>query len=668
MKLFLIGLTLLIMTQTTPAMTVVQNHQSQAVIVIDQNASEQIKKAAQTLQQYIQESTGAILPISNIPAEDKIAINVGSTSYTKLLHLQLEQLDEDGFILQETDKNNFVIIGGSDTGTENGIYYFLEQYLGVRWLMPTKIGEDVPLHIDLKLPSTRTVKNPAYLLRYFSPLLRQDQRSDDPYPRYSAWVRHNRLSGIHRIEYHHNLKNLFPPSKFAKTHPEFYPMIDGKRYIPKDDGDWHWQPNFSAPGIVDAAAEQIEKYFQEHPDASSYSLGINDSPNFDQSAASRSRRSGKKNYLGKEDISDDYFRWANAVAAKVLLKYPDKWFGTLAYNEIADPPKEVEINPHIVPFLTYERLFWLDPELKEHNINIQDRWEKVSAALGWYDYKYGLMYMAPRVYPHYAQKVLQYGQAHHVRYYHAELYPNWGEGPKPWILAKLLWDPNQNVDALIDDWCEHAVGKAAASPLKQYYAIWEIFWTQKIQGTDFWNKSYGVNKLQREYLSFNDLSYLKEIPENTITQSDGLMDEVTKLAKTPQQKERANELAKMWKFYRESFYSYQGEVLASLIDPTNAQSVLDGLKKADYYISATTKRRHIFHSFKNDPLYRDVYLRAFKDGNRGSDLRLGYGLITKAQTLAKTNDMIAAKLEELTHNPDPTISDLATKVLLKAQQ
>jgi alpha-glucuronidase len=42
------------------------------------------------------------------------------------------------------------------------------------------------------------------------------------------------------------------------------------------------------------------------------------------------------------------------------------------------------------------------------------------------------------------------------------LIPFWGEGPKPWIYNKLQWNPNQNVDALLDDWYRAAVGEQDA--------------------------------------------------------------------------------------------------------------------------------------------------------------------------------------------------------------
>src|SRR5690606_9291201 len=106
------------------------------------------------------------------------------------------------------------------------------------------------------------------------------------------------------------------------------------------------------------------RYFDENPDQTSYSLGMNDSHQFDESSASKARRNGKTNFLGQEDISQDYFQWANEIAAKVLLRHPQKLFGTMAYHNLAEPPAGMAINRAIVPFITYERMRWTDPALR----------------------------------------------------------------------------------------------------------------------------------------------------------------------------------------------------------------------------------------------------------------------------------------------------------------
>jgi hypothetical protein len=190
---------------------IVKDHQPTATIVVDQNADAQIKSAAKTLQTYIQKSTGAILPVSNTPGKSN-NINIGETDFTKQHHLNPGNLDQDGFILQGVDAKNFAIIGGSDWGTEFGVDDFLERYLGVRWLMPTEIGIDIPKHATLDIPPTLVRQEPVYLSRQLSPM--NNLAADDPA---AHWARFNRARG--RIAFNHNLLHLFPVIIFAKTNP-----------------------------------------------------------------------------------------------------------------------------------------------------------------------------------------------------------------------------------------------------------------------------------------------------------------------------------------------------------------------------------------------------------------------------------------------------------------
>lgn len=632
---------LLLTAQNSFAFLLVREGQPRATIVVANDASAQVQEAAQNLQEYIEKSSGAKLPISVTATGN--AITVGKSAA-----VDTSKIDEDGFILQGVDTQNYVISGGGDWGTAFGVYDFLERYLGVRWLMPTDLFTDVPQHHTINVPDARIVQQPAYLSRQLSPVY---ITGSSPL---NKWGKFNRARG--RVLFSHNLFKLFPVSEFGKTHPEFYPIIDGKRYIPTDDNDeMGWQPNFSAPGIVDAAAAQIEKYFAEHPGATSYSLGMNDNQNWDQSDDSKARRNGKKNYLGLEDVSDDYFEWANAVVEKVLLNYPDKWFGTLAYNGLAEPPTRVGVNSHIVPFITYDRMRWEDPKLREFGRDLTDRWGKVSSVLGWYDYTYGRSYQLPRVYSHQAQSYLRWGADHQVKYSYAELYPNWGEGPKPWVFTKLYWNPHLNVDDLLNDWYTHFAGEKAAPKLKDYFAIWENFWTVDIYKSK-WNTDKG------QYLPFyTDPSYLLDVPQSHITRSDADFAAALQLADTPERKARVAKLQEMWEFYKASIITYQGEDLALTVVESEAQA-LSLLDKAENVMIQARKREELLAAFAEDPLYRDSagYITGYSETNGKG---WGSSLLWHVLPWVEKSSPVKSRLQKLASNPRNIAGQLASQVL-----
>jgi len=604
----------LLFIHNAQAMEVVKDHQPDATIVVNTNASDQIKSAAKTLQTYIEKSTGALLPVQDTPGNG-ININVGETDYVKAHKLNPGNIDADGFILEGADANNFVIIGGSDWGTEFGVYDFLERYLDVRWLAGTDLFTDIPQHATVDIPATKIREEPVIRSRQLGPIGFDWSRPDPgnkhfetmPWSTmrmYYAWGHFNRIRA--RTMFHHHLYTLFPVSEFGKTHPEFYPLVNGKRIFPKNDKDAStWQPNFSAPDIVDTAATEIEKYFSENPQADSFSLGINDSTSFDQSPETLERRK----QLG--GLPDEYATFVNDVIGKVLLKYPDKTFGFLAYVDLRTPPQNVKYNANAVPYITFELSRWDDPESQQLAKDLANQWNAAARQIGWYDYFYGSNYMVPRSLAHIEARALRWLTQHGVKNYYAEDSPNFGEGPKDWVQAKLLWNPNQDVDALINDWCTHAVGDKAAPALEKYYALWEKFWSQDLPKSSWYSR-------KADYMPFLITDYLLDVPRDYVTQSDLLMNETVRLAQTPIQKQRAEKLQQMWKFYKASVIARQGDEYWKTADLQNETDAVNLLHQCEEAIRQSEERLQILSDLRNDPLYGyTAYLLSYRNDLRG---------------------------------------------------
>jgi Domain of unknown function (DUF4838) len=603
-QLVLVLIFSLLAAPTVSAFPLVVDGKAGAVIVIPAGSSIARLESAHLLQEYVRRSTGAILPIQN-EREAGPALLLGRSPALDRLGLRLESLDDDGFVLRGIDANTYVVAGPTESGTEFGIDELLERYVGVRWLLPGDSGTDIPRHATLDLPAKEVRQEPVYFSRQLSGL---------PNALQSAWARRNRMHG--RVSFHHNLLHLFPPSRYATTHPEFYPFIKGQRYIPVSDEDPNWQPNLTAPGIVSEAVKNIKEYFHTHPDVTSYSLGMNDSSRWDESPVSLARESGRRNFLGFRDVSDSYYMWCNDVVAEVLKEYPDKWFGVLAYDNVAEPPLHVKLNPRIVPYLTYDRMKWIKPELESQGHSLTRRWLAMSSIIGWYDYVYGSPYCVPRVYPHEMAAYLRYGGDVGVRANYAELYPNWGEGPKAYVYLKLQWNPHADVDSLLDEWYSRCVGRAAAPMLKKYYAIWEAFWTRKAPRSKWWTD-------QGIYLRFDSPAYLAAVDEVDVRRSRQLLDAVVAKAETPEQRTRAKLLRDAFAYYEASAIAFGVERPHALRTPEGAlASVTATLER----IKMALRRVELEKSFATDPVlihpvtidrYPELRGVAFGFGRRG---------------------------------------------------
>ncbi|MBN2308731.1 MAG: DUF4838 domain-containing protein, partial [Candidatus Hydrogenedentes bacterium] len=443
----------------------------------------------------------------------------------------------------------------------------------------------VPKHTTLAVPPTPVRQEPAFFSRLFSGL-RGGAQTD--------WARRNRMRG--RVHFHHNLLNLFPPETYTATHPEFFPVQNGQRFLPPTNDTHAWQPCFTAPGIVEEAVANITRYFEQNPDAASYSLGANDSSGYCSCDACLARIPGDRNFLNRMDYSDLYYDWTNRVIAGVGETYPDKWFGCLAYSEVAAPPRNVDVHPRLIPFMTYDRMKWIDPEIRATGEELTRAWHEKSPVLGWYDYIYGSPYCLPRVWFHHMADYYRFGHANGVRALYAEAYPNWGEGPKLYVSLKLQWDPSRDVDELLDEWFVRCVGAEAAPYLAKYYAHWEDFWTRRILDSAWFSKG-------GQYLSFHTIRYLHDIDLDEIRESRTLLETALAKAQTDKQKARAALLLRAFEYYEATAYACKAAVPPGggpMESEEAGLAFLDGVEEGLAY--AVKRRRLALDEFPTDPV------------------------------------------------------------------
>ncbi|MDY6949972.1 MAG: DUF4838 domain-containing protein [Thermodesulfobacteriota bacterium] len=577
-------------------MPIVANGTAQAVILVPANASKSLRDCGVLLAKYVKASSGAEIPvrISDRARFDKgIKIHVGRTPYARRLMVPMDRVGQgDGFVITFPDEKNVVIAGYTDLGVEFGVYEFLERYVGVRWLLPGQAGEHVPMRESIEIPRKDVCEEPAFISRKLSGLKGQAQ---------SAWARRNRMHGC--IEFHHNLFELFPPHEYGKAHPEFFPTIGGTRCETPKDRKRGWQPCFTAPGIVEEAVSNICSHLSRYPEEKSYSLGVNDSGGHCECSRCLAKDSGQLNFLGYRDLSDRYFGWANAVVEGVLKEYPDKWFGCLAYSEVAAPPSGVSVNGRIIPYMTYDRMKWIDKDIERNSKKITERWAAKASQLGWYDYIYGTPYLLPRVYFHKMAEYYKYARAHGVRAVYAEAYPNWGEGPKLYVTLKLLWNPSRDVDTLLKEWYVCAVGEEGASDLAAYYDHWERFWTQRVLASDWFTR-------EGQILGFNDPGYLEKVTFDDISKSRILLERVVAKTRTKKQRSRALLLLRAFEYYEASALSYLGLV----------EGRREPGKGEEYYENMNKKRYRLVDEFEKDsvlihPLRFDKRCRKLNWGN-----------------------------------------------------
>lgn len=564
-------------TSYAASQLIVSNGQPRAVIVKATAPDPQVLNAIATLKSYLAASTGATLlertdaQLAADPALDNLVRVyvgfVGSDSEPGTT-AQLVGLKDDGYVIR-TGVNSVTIVGPTSWGTRFGVYEFLERFLGIRWLMPGTDGEDVPSHPTLTIPDTALRHQPSAISRVLAPLTNKDYESPgwSSTDTWKVWASRNRTR--YSIDFTHFLWALIRPSEYESTHEEFFPLRAGNvRYIPPTDNTYlGWQPRFTEPGLVAAGIDQVIRYFNAHPTYPSIALGVNDGGGY-----SVDETAGKPfNSLGYPNMSEVYYSWVKAVALGVVAQRPDlasKKIGVIAYQHVYDPPS-FTLPSQVIPFICRERYGWVDPAIKTQQQNTLQAWRAVATNIGWYDYNYGINYGAPRLSLQTMSDAYKYAALNDVIGEYAELSPNWGEGPKPWINAKLMWDPNLNVTTLLQDWCTHAVGPTAAPALVDYVELWDYIWTQIVPTVGWFHT--GKN---RTYFDFGSASYLNAIADSHLATMRGYMQTVVDNANTPKRLARANLLKAAFDYYDKTRISFPDRQMTPA-NSTDAIALID---------------------------------------------------------------------------------------------
>lgn len=474
-----------------------------AVLVVPVENKADFTTAAKDMQKYVKLITGTELEI--VPSSEGKRIEFAVS----------KDMDTESFSVTFPQEEVLRLTAGSPRALSYAVFELLERYGKCRWLLPGPLGEIVPRSSQLVFPAQPISETAAFRVRSIGIVWNTWQQ------KYChLWFRQIRRNS-EPVKFIHNTQNLFDPKVFVESNPEFYPVFKDKRFNPLLEPKISWQPCFTAPGLPEAAAKRICEYF-EKTGQRTYSLGMHDTIAFCECERCLAMDSRRLNECQYEDRTNSYFSFCNKVAELVTQKYPDAKLGFLAYDNLMEPPP-MEIHPALMPFITYDRMYWLVPEKKKYDQELTEAWGKKLPDIAWYDYTYGKHYIMPRMYLRLMQQYMKWAKEHGVRHYYAEhgLTEDFHEGPKFYIMAKLLWNPDIDLEAVLDDWYLNAVGPKAAPYLKEYYDRLEDFWAKRVSETDFFRMKF-------IYLDFTSSEYLDTYTMEDVDRSAWLMEQVRK--------------------------------------------------------------------------------------------------------------------------------------------
>lgn len=452
------------------SMRLAKEGRSRVCVVVEGSPGEIVRAAAEDLRRCLSRAIGAEVALADpaAPAPTPLAIHVATRRGP-----EVEGLSRDGCLLR-TQGRVLLIAGATDVGASNGVYTFLTEQVGVRWLAPDPLYEVIPERPDLALPRLNRKRSPDFRYRMLVGVPGQAGRD---------WERRNRQDvddrGIARFGFGHNVHTFLSPEAYGKEHPEYFAMIDGRRKVPLKGGWDSTNPCFTNPAVIAIAAEAATRYFRENPERDTFPVSINDTADHCRCPRCAELDAGLPPGQGGVDaFSGSYFHFVAEVAKRVARTNPGKYVGCFPYWPVYPlPPRMPRLPNNVVIQLTQDSGQQHDARYRRAERAHWVAWAGKVSTIGRYDY-YDLGWLTPRCFPHLAAADIKFLRAHGCDGFYCGIAPNWSVlGPQVYVAARLLWDASLNPDRLLDDYCGALFGPAAPE-MRRFYAVLERYWMQ----------------------------------------------------------------------------------------------------------------------------------------------------------------------------------------------
>ena len=364
----------------------------------------------------------------------------------------LAALNKEGFTIRVSD-GEACLFGRSELALQHALYWLLEQW-GCRWLFPGQAGEVVPDSPTLLLDrSMETDQQPHFLMRElwynYSSYLPESSRRD-----LILWEKRNRLEHSLRGGIGHSYNQIASrrDKELFSAHPEYFPRFFGFRVR-------RWgQICTGNQEVRELAVQYALDYFRRNPASAMVSLSPND-------GAGPWRCPENRKYPSFTDAALDL---ANYVA-EALAENPatrDKMVAMYAYLDTSRPPT-IRARDNVIVF--FATRLGISPWRWRIGA-----WDEKTTHLGIQDYASILPFHWTR--PVWRLEALQRNvqtwRKHGVMAVNVESGNDWGGwGLYHYVLSRLLWDPDADVDEILADYLTKGFGGAAPA-MRKYFTLW----------------------------------------------------------------------------------------------------------------------------------------------------------------------------------------------------
>ena len=491
-------------------------------VVIAPNAPGAVQLAAEEMTNFLSRAMGAPVPCRKARELRRTSIVLGTNELSRAAGVDIASLAADGYRMKT--KGNALYIAGRDDrytlrhvrkniwfrrGTLNGVYAFLEDFVGCRFYFPDELGEIVPHRDAIAVPDLDRSDAPAMEERcyayhsadgWFAP--------EDPDREFRKNLNALRLRlASQKLISCHGLRSFKYVRRFAKDHPEYFCLQkNGERYLIDTEAKPYSKNGklcFTS-GVREEIYRDVKAYLTGQPPES---RGLD-----------RWRGTCWDNlYVGVQP-EDGYWPCQCAKCQAAYRKGDPSYASELIWGltgEIADRLKAEGI-PAILQqsaYSAWSRVPDLDlPPNISIDVATRGPWatgsdealgkdlaklkawsEKVGhTVLNWtYPGKYGnantprnedVPQVTPHAYAKYYKAAAKYIAGPNSGSYAETHTDRWMfDMLNVYVFSRIAWDPSVDVDAILDEHYRLMYG-AAAPQMKEFFEILETTWMTRIQG------------------------------------------------------------------------------------------------------------------------------------------------------------------------------------------
>ncbi|MDD8043420.1 MAG: DUF4838 domain-containing protein [Verrucomicrobiota bacterium] len=447
----------------TAAVVLTEEGTAKAEIVLPNTPSPSITFAAELLQSELLHITGATLPIVETPTAGSTHVWIQSADNTTDTEDAL-QLGTDG--IRIFTREGDLYLGGQ--GTRGPIYAvaeLLDGMIGCRYWTEKEI--DRPRQASLVIPECAYLYNPPLEYRY--PFWTEGFSAS-----WSLFNKANGFEGLNREEFGgkrshggvHTFNHLIPPAAYFDSHPEWFSLINGKRSAD------HTQLCLTNAEMKAELIKNLKSNIADSPGEYVFSVSQNDWFGFCQCPQCQAIDEANGSPSGT------MVSFVNDVAEAIEEDFPDVMISTLAYQYTRKPPTVVKPRANVIIQLCSIECSFSVPLTHPRNRAFAEDiigWSKIADRLYIWDYTTNFRhYFLPHPNLRVLGENLRFFTEHKVHGVFeqgayttrcAEFAPL-----RAWVLARLLWNPTLDDQALIREFCE-GYYEAAAPQILEYIRI-----------------------------------------------------------------------------------------------------------------------------------------------------------------------------------------------------